>query len=291
MKTFSFSALGTRWNISIDADNVSASDMQAVFSEVSHFETRFSRFRKESEVNAFRASGPGTFEISEEFSRLLDAAHTVRRLTCGRYDPAVGELLEGAGYDDRYRLRPDEEKLRSFRLPRWKLSGRQLSIEGPTAFDMGGIGKGFCIDRIADTLKDLGYAYFLVEGGGDMFGTSKRDGSPYRVALEWPGRLGIAFGTIDILRRGLAASDRFRRRWGKWHHIVDPESKKPVKSIAGCVAVGQNAFLADQGTSALFLSPVGSHKEIAYTLGIEYVVFFENTSVLASSEWSGKWFS
>lgn len=291
MKTFSFSALGTQWNISIDADEVPERDMQTVYADVSGFESRFSRFRKESEVNAFRDSGFGTFPISETLSQLLGAADVVRQLTRGRYDPAAGELLERAGYDDRYRLRPDEGKVHSFQLPEWTISGRTLSIGGPVVFDLGGIGKGFCIDRVADTLKGLGYEYFLVEAGGDMFGTTKHDGSPYRVALEWPGRPGIAFGTVDIARQGLAASDRFRRRWGLWNHIVDPNVRKPIESIDGCVAAGKSAFLADQGTSALFLSSEDFYEEVAWALDIEYVVFSGDASVFASPKWPGKWFS
>lgn len=298
MKTFGFPALGTQWTILIDHDEFGTADEKAILTEVETFERRFSRFLPESEVNAFRKASAGTYDISERFSVMLTRALLLRDLTHGVYDPAVGGLLERAGYG----MAPEEgSSPTDFVLPRWSLSRTTLTLDGPTAFDLGGIGKGYCIDLVGSILLKRGYQFFLVEGGGDMYGTTKRDGSPYRVALEYPGRPDTAFGTLELNHQAVAVSDTFKRRWPasvkagrdeqKWHHIIDPVTKQPIAAVIGCAALGQTAFDADSMTSGLFLAGEGQYRALREALGTEFVVFRENGTIVTSPSWPGELFT
>lgn len=299
METFAFSALGTQWSILVDHEHFLESHKKAMLDAVAVFEHRFSRFLPESEVNQFREASAGTYVVSDEFASLLTAADRLRTLTGGVYDPAVGGLLEHAGYDKEYRMEPDEE-VENYTLPQWSLSEKKITIGGPVVFDFGGIGKGYCIDLIAELLKKQGYTYFLVEGGGDMYGTTKRDGSAYRIALEWPGKPDTAFGVVELRNQGVAVSDSFKRRWPasakagrdekNWHHIIDPQSKKPIEQVVGCTALAQTAFAADCMTSALFLSSSEKYPGLSEQLQAEYVVFKQDGSVEVSQGWGGELF-
>jgi len=291
METFAFSALGTQWSILVDHDVFSETNKKAILDEVASFEGRFSRFRPESEVNQFREASAGTYAISDEFVSLLASADRLRTLTGGIYDPAVGGLLEHAGYDKEYRMEPDAEAT-CYALPRWSLapSEKTITIDGPVVFDFGGIGKGYCIDLVAELLKQQGYAYFLVEGGGDMYGTTKRDGSAYRIALEWPGKPDTAFGIVELQYQGVAVSDSFKRRWKNWHHIIDPHVRKPITAIIGCAALAPNAFSADQMTSGLFLSGKERYRDISSALGAEFVVFHADGTAQISPKFPGELF-
>jgi len=183
METFSFPALGTTWSIVLDHDYFSEIHRKALLETVVCFEEHFSRFLPESEVNQFRDRPAGVYEISPELALILAQADRLRRLTAGRYDPAIGGLLEASGYNPTYRFTA-EKNAHEFRLPDWSLDGTLLTLSAPVIFDLGGIGKGYAIDLVATALKEQGYVYFLVEGGGDMYCTTKRDGSPYQIALE-----------------------------------------------------------------------------------------------------------
>ncbi|MFZ3032345.1 MAG: FAD:protein FMN transferase, partial [Candidatus Moraniibacteriota bacterium] len=141
-----------------------------------------------------------------------------------------------------------------------------------------------------DILKQEGERYFLVEGGGDMYGTTKRDGSPYRVALEWPGKPDIAFGVVELKHQGVAVSDSFKRRWGKWHHILDSHTKQPIESVLGAAAVAPSAFAADCMTSGLFLAPPAKYGELSRVLEAEYVVFQKDGTVSIGPHWPGELF-
>lgn len=290
MGDFTFSALGTKWSVSLDGDALTDREKETVLNYISGFERRFSRFLPDSEVNAFRNVSAGKYEISEEFSVLLGAADRLRALTEGVYDPAVAGLLERAGYDASYAMEPRGDA-HEFVLPKWSLSGRTLILEGPAAFDLGGTAKGYCIDEVAALLVRLGRAHFIVDGGGDMRASSKKDGSSWKVAIQYPGKPDTAAGIVDLKERGIAVSDSFRRRWGKWHHIVHPHQKRAIERIIGAVAVVPSAWQADCMTSALYLARQDTYAAAAREYGAEYLVFNDDDTCLVSPGWKGELFT
>ena len=286
---FTFTGIGTSWCILVDGAELRGDARSDILDYMRVFNERFSRFLDDSEANAFRAAKAGEYPISEEFAALLARADGLRTLTHGLYDPAVGGLLEQAGYDSTYSMHP-RPAVAEFMLPKWELRGRTLSIDGPAVFDLGGMGKGYCIDRVAEILEAHGYSHYLVDGGGDIFGTSKQDGEPWRVALEYPGKPDTAAGVVLLKNGGLAVSDSFRRRWGAWHHIVHPYLRAPVENVLGVAAVAASAWGADCATSALFLSEVEEYAEVGKSLNAKYLVFRADGRTEVSSDWEGELF-
>jgi thiamine biosynthesis lipoprotein len=235
----------------------------------------------------FREATAGTYPIASEFARLLVRAAKLRTLTGGIYDPAVGGVLENAGYGGQSGLAPVHY---GDQLPAWSISGETVAIDGPVAFDLGGIGKGYCIDRIADIIRAAGYDHFIVDGGGDMYGTTKADGRPWRVAIEYPGRPDTAAGVVELSDQGLAVSDSFRRRFGKWHHLIDPTTRQNVEAVVGAAAVAPDAWSADCMTSGLFFASPERYGELAAALRASYLVFYNDSRAVASETWRGELF-
>lgn len=287
MKDFVFPGLGTSWYITTDGEELEDNAKEAILKYVEVFENQFSRFLLASESNAFRSAGQGDYSVSEEFAYLLSIADRLRTLTGGVYDPGVGKLLERAGYDAKYKMKP-ESNVSEFLLPKWSLKDRTLTIDSPIVFDFGGFGKGYCIDKVANILKSFGYKHFLVDGGGDIFATTKKDEAPWKVAIEYPGKPEMALGTVGLKNQGVAVSDSFRRRWGKWHHLVNPQLKKAVENIVGGVAVANCALDADCMTSALFFST--NHHLASQTYKSEYLVFQSDGTSKVSPKWKGELF-
>ncbi len=187
MEVLTFEALGTKWNITIDGQNLDVDTKCLVLQYVKDFEQRFSRFLPTSEVNQFREALAGSYKISLELRTILEHAEKLCALTHGGYNVAVGKMLELAGYDQNYSFEV-KDGVQNVELSEWSIQGQELVIDGPVVFDLGGIAKGYCIDGVAQILKMAHYRHFLVEAGGDMTGTTKKDGSGFRIALEWPGQ-------------------------------------------------------------------------------------------------------
>lgn len=287
---FTFTGIGTSWCILADGAAL-PEDVQTEILEYIHvFDERFSRFLPDSEVCALRTSGAGEYPISEEFAVLLKRADELRTLTHGLYDPAVGGLLEEAGYDAEYSMAP-RAGVEEFVLPKWELRGEILWLDGPVVFDLGGMGKGYCIDRIAEILAESGYEHYLVDGGGDIYATCKRGGEPWHIAIEYPGKSDTAAGTVALANQGLAVSDTFRRRWGGWHHIVHPFLRSPIENVLGAAAVAPTAWDADCATSALFFADAAEYAAVAKSLSASYLVFRPDGSTLVSADWEGELFT
>lgn len=284
MKEFVFLGLGTSWCIKTDGEVLSEEVKKEILKYVKTFENQFSRFLLDSESNAFRNAKSGKYFVSEEFAKLLTVADNLRILTNGVYDPGVGLLMERAGYGvkEKMKLQGNVDK---FVLPKWSLQGKTLTLNGPVVYDFGGFGKGYCIDKVSNILKRFGYKYFLVDAGGDIFATTKNDGSLWKVAIEYPGKPDMALGMVDLKNQAIAVSDSFRRRWGKWHHIVDPKTKKTVENIIGGVAVAPCALNADCMTSALFFATNENHNIAAIAYKAKYL-FVRNDGI---AEVDSKW--
>src|SRR3989338_3947241 len=103
---FTFGGIGTSWCVLTDGELLREDTKACILDYLRVFNERFSRFLNDSEANAFRNAEAGRYEISEEFAVLLARAGELRHLTKGLYDPAVGGLLEQAGYDATYRMTP-----------------------------------------------------------------------------------------------------------------------------------------------------------------------------------------
>ena len=290
MGEFAWKALGTLWNVIVDNSELDIDTRQKILDCTEDFEDRFSRFRPESEVNALRNAQGGTYTVSDEFSILLNRADRMRVLTQGAYDPAVALLLEEVGYNRGYTLQSSGNE-QDFVLPIWSLEENALTVNGPVVFDLGGMGKGYWIDRVAQIIQDSGYNYFIVEGGGDMYGTSKADGSSWRVAIEYPGRPDTAASVVELNHQGVAVSDTFRKRWGKWNHLIDPHAKKSIERVIGAAAVSPSAWEADCMTSILFLSDPQYYEKAAREFQAQYLVINADGSVILSPQWAGEIFA
>jgi FAD:protein FMN transferase len=287
MEEFSFEALGTKWCITVDEEVLNPKSREALLDLVRIFEKRFSRFQEGSESTQFRDAAPDSYPVSPGLEKLLVRAKILSRLTGGQYNPAIGKLLEHAGYDQNYSLK-EKEGNDSPTLATWDIENGVFSLSGAVVLDFGGIGKGLCIDEVAALLRHEGYQYFLVEAGGDMYGTTKKDGKPWKVALEWPGQPDKAFGLVEIHNSAVAVSDSYKRRWGTWHHVLDPKNQKPVVEILACAATAATAFDADSVTSGLFLASENQFSQIGEQFNAQFVVFEKKGILRVSSSWKGE---
>ena len=289
MEMFSFKALGTEWTLISDDQVFDESIQKSILEKIAFFEERFSRFKDTSEVNAFRQSLSGAYQVSDEFAVLLSRADQLRTLTAGHYDPASAVILEHMGYDKEYGFTPSQKALPS--IPVWSIKDQEIQISGPITFDLGGIGKGYCIDMVAGILAAAGYEHYLIDGGGDMYATTKADGSPYNIALEWPSRPGTIYGTVRLCNQGLAVSDTATRRFGEHHHIVDAETGANTKIVLGSVALGATAWDADCATAAFMQWPHCDQIEVEKMLRITSIIITQKEEFLVGKSWPGEIFT
>ena len=233
-------------------------------------EARLSRFRPDSELSRFNARTTDRFPVSPEMLRVIELAQRFCRLTQGLFEPAVLANLEAAGYDRSFELiaaaadTPTGARLAEARgsVLDLRLGPSDLTVEGPPGLriDLGGIGKGYTVDRTAEVLARA--RDFLVNAGGDIYASGRGpDGDGWLVAIADHFDPAVDIAQLWLRDEALATSTVAVRRWqraGRWqNHLIDPRTGAPVDSGSVSVSViARTAVEADVfAKTALLLGP------------------------------------
>jgi thiamine biosynthesis lipoprotein len=147
--------------------------------------------------------------------------------------------------------------------------------------DLGGIGKGWAIDQIAELLRNEGIVEFLINGGGDMYGTSEH-GAPITIYLEHPTEKDVYLGTTTIQNQGFAASSPHKRRWntsrGEMSHIIGE-----IPDIDASFVIADDAVTADMLATTALLLPPTDFVELALAEGVQHSLFSATTGRFETS--------
>lgn len=275
-------AMGTRGELLLDAPEGAAgrAALARARREIGRLEAVFSRFRPDSELS--RLNRARRMRVGRDMARVLGAAIELRERTGGRFDPAVGAAVVGAGYD-----RDFAELGHDPRPPVRAACGGAIALEpgsgdaslGPgVLLDLGGLAKGDAADRARDLLAGAGPC--LVNLGGDVAVAGEPAAGPWPVAVPGPaGRVpGPAGGvTLALGRGGLATSGVDRRRWRRGgrdaHHAIDPRTGAPAATdLVRATALGATAAEADALATALLVAGEGGARRLARRLGVPAVL-------------------
>jgi len=243
------------------ADRRVAEDIGAVScAETGRIEAKFSRYRDDSVVQTINRSDGARIAVDDETARLLRYAGRCYELSEGRFDVSSGVLRRAWVFDGR-EASPDTRLIESL-LERvgWskiEFDGSAIRVPPGMEIDLGGIGKEYAADRVADLVGDLAPDGAMVNLGGDIraMGPQSR-GIPWTIGIEDPEGKATAIGQLCLANGGVATSGDSRRfcyvdgvRLG---HILDPRTGWPVAgaprsaTVVGetCTAAGFLATLA-----------------------------------------------
>lgn len=229
------------------------------------FESQFSRFLPHSELTRFNRRETGALAVSQEMLALLDECLRLHKTTGGVFNPLVLRSLEAAGYDASFERLTSAEPAPAQATP--PLTALQLDHEYGTAslplgpgIDLGGIGKGYAVDRAASLLEQA--EDYLVDAGGDIYAAGRApDGCYWRIDVAHPGSPDTRLDVVALSDQAVATSWTTRRRWktsGGWaHHLIDPRTGLPAESgVVGSTVIARRAVDADVfAKCALILGP------------------------------------
>lgn len=246
-------ALGTYWYIEVLDNSVDIAKLHA-FTEnlLESFEQRYSRFRKDSDLSKLNMEGVFN-NPSDEFLDLLGQAENAYRDTKGVFNIAVGHKMEASGYDSDYSFTQTESVTIPVLSDVLSFTPKQISLsEG--RLDLGGIGKGYLIDRLAEAYQaEFGLKYFVINGGGDIYATSDH-GQAIEIALTHPKDRSLGIGIVSLLNQGFAASSPFLRAWKDRKTNTETNHLHTSNNIASYV-VANNVCDADIWATTLAISP------------------------------------
>jgi thiamine biosynthesis lipoprotein len=201
-------------------------------------EARLTRFADDSLVG--RLNRAGAVAADPDLDAVLDAAGRAWRLTAGRFD-ATALPLWRLWHDPARTTWPDDDELAAARaLVHWPAllrdAGRVSFARPGMAFDPGGVGKEWCVDRVLERLLAAGVADALVELGGDC---AARGSQPGRAG--WLVTLPGAAAAVALHDEALATSGLGTRRrvlaGREVAHLIDARSGLPAPGAVRSVTV------------------------------------------------------
>lgn len=227
------------WSAGPTAKSILA-EVEEMFADV---ESQLSRFRDDSELCRLNArAGQGAVTVSPLLCRVLTQALAAARQTDGIFDPTLLPQLRQAGYDRSFELLANAGDDSPY-LPApsgrygWRQvcldpANRTVELPAGVAIDLGGIAKGWTVDRASELLADWGPS--LVDAGGDMRASGLPGGESWPVALEDPFHPEMDLLTLALNDCAVATSSIGKRHWQRkgqrFHHLIDPRTGTSAQS-------------------------------------------------------------
>jgi thiamine biosynthesis lipoprotein len=275
----------------------------AAFDEVDRLDALLSVWRPGSDVLRINAAaGQAPVTVSPETIEVLQAAHTIAAWTQGKFDITFGALSDVWKFDhDRDERVPTTEEIAA-RLPHVDYRVVAVGETERTAFitrrgsriHLGGLGKGYAVDRAAAILRAQGLRDFLVQFGGDLYVSGRAGGVPWRLGINDPrGGPDDSFATLELADATFSTSGDYERFFiadgTRYHHILDPDTGQPARGCRSVTIVAEHAIVADGLSTGVFvLGPHAGMDLIERLADVEGVIVTAQNDVLVSSGLRGQ---
>ncbi|MDW8141032.1 MAG: FAD:protein FMN transferase [Candidatus Bipolaricaulota bacterium] len=267
-----------------------AAALQAAWREARRLSDELSRTGPGPLGELNRRGAEESVKLTPDLIALLEAAQQFRALSHGAFDPTMGKIVNLWGFTqdwDRAGVGrvPTSEELQPF------LAERDFSIDALTQtgrlsgphveIDLGGIAKGYIVDRVINVLRAYELDNALVDAGGNIrvFNDRPRrvlwweDRRPFRIAVQHPRDEQKIIGVLEIWRdQALATSGDYQRcffaddlknifpcRYAdepdktRYHHYMDPKTGAPARGLISVTILASTAMEADALSTAVFV--------------------------------------
>jgi thiamine biosynthesis lipoprotein len=246
--------------------------VDTAFGELSRLENMLSTWREDTALRGLTRAVPGAWSpVPRELAEVVGHALTLAEASGGAFDPTVLPLVRLWGLRGGVMRVPTPAALDSVRqLVGWQAvraeEERILLARAGIELDLGGIAKGYALDRAAAVMRTAGALAGVLDLGGNLvvFGAQPTD-SVAVVAPDDPSRV--------VARIAVRDAERFVELEGRrYGHILDPRTGQPVERAGSVTVVAPSGWLADGLSTALFV--LGERE------GLELVAEFPGVRVL-----------
>lgn len=271
------------------------------FAEFDRIDALMTTWRDDSEVSQVNAGAGGKpVVVSPELFEIMVHAVEYSKLTGGAFDVTVGAFGGVWKFDeDKDGTLPDAQlvaerkKLVDYRGITLDKKRRAIGLRKGQRITLGGLAKGYAVDRAVAILRERGLVDFVVQAGGDMFVSGRRGDRGWRVGIRDPraGRTDF-FAVAEVQDATFSTSgdyERFVIKDGKrYHHILDPRTGFPASEIRSVTILAKDALTAEGLTKGVFILGVKAGLALCAKVGAEVVIVDAKNQVHMSPGLVGK---
>lgn len=234
-------------NIKVFGATVEQKNMDDIQQMLERMDMELSRTKEGGETYAVnQAAGKEAVVVSDETLDVIKQSIQYAKEMDGLFDPTIGPLIDlwniGSGGD---KVPPQAEIDKAKSLTNYKdveideAAKTVKLMKENMVLDLGGIGKGYAADRIADYLKEQGLNSAMINlGGSSIIALGKKpNGTEWNIGLQDPDQSrGTQLGTIKISDEVIDASGVYERYFMqdniRYHHILDPRTGYPHRTVS-----------------------------------------------------------
>jgi thiamine biosynthesis lipoprotein len=262
--------MATRFEVALPLGTPRAFEAaEAALDLIDAVEEQLTVYRETSEISRINARAHGeALPVEPRLFELLRLAQMIHRDTGGAFDIAAGALTAAWGFRDRQPAVPSPAALAAAQ----QVSGfRHVLLDNVTqsirllkpglVLNLGGIGKGYALDRAAELLRrEWNIRSALLHGGGSSIlglGTPPGSDCGWPVALRHPTNDGRTLGTVFLRDRALGTSaatyQHYLHNGRKLGHVLDPRTGWPATCLSATNITAATATEADAYSTATFI--------------------------------------
>jgi thiamine biosynthesis lipoprotein len=249
--------------------------VEQVFEEVDRLDEQMSNYKPESELSAINREAAGHPVIVEPgLFHLLEICVQRSEQTGGAFDITVGPLMKSWGFfRGRGRLPTSAEindVLKRVGYRHLKLDAGRRTIrfdESGVDIDLGGIAKGYAVDRAADILRSNGITSALVSSGtSSIYALGSPPGAQgWKITLRDPYDEHRPADVIHLQNYSLSTSGNYERFFeidGKSYcHIMNPHTGWPVQGVLSAAVLAATGTDTDGRSAGCFVMGVDGTRQ------------------------------
>jgi thiamine biosynthesis lipoprotein len=260
--------MGTEVSVYLWSDDPEAGRLalEEVFSEVDRIDRLMSTYKDESEISKInRDAAKQPVAAGTELFTLIQRSLDISVLTRGAFDITYDSV--GQHYDFRARQRPDadvleaERQLIDYRLVRLDTAAGTVSFgRDGVRINLGGIAKGYVVERGIDLLRRRGIEHAIVTAGGDSRLLGDRRGRPWMIGIRDPRKDGEIAISLPLADEAISTSGDYERYFDedgtRYHHIIRPSTGEPAGGVHSATVIGPDAVITDALSTSVFVMGV-----------------------------------
>ena len=295
--------MGTLVEISVigrNKDKVEASIHDA-FGEMERVEGLMSRRIPESDVSRINGrAGIKPVKVSAEVLKVIRRAEEISKTSRGYFDISIGALLDLWGFEGNGGNLPGKDEVnetlhsvgyRAIHVDEMA-STVELKRKG-MRIDLGGIAKGYAVDRAFELLTSRGYRNMIVNAGGDMRVGGKKINGPWVIGIQDPRDQSRILATLDAGDISVATSGDYERYFTKegtrYHHLLNPFTGSPAQQCRSVTILAKDALSADALATAVFvMGPNRGLRLIEAMEGVEGLIVSADGEIIVSEGLKGR---
>jgi len=288
------------WASDEDTTNRAFDDVFTEFDRLDHLMSVWKEGSDILRLNA--AAGDHPVPVSTETMEALVTARQVSEWTHGKFDVTFGALSDVWKFDqDQDNSIPAAAAIAA-RTPLIDYRKLLLDEKAGTAFlqkkgmraHLGGIGKGYAVERAEAILRKAGLNDFSIQAGGDLYVAGQRGDRPWRLGIADPRAPdGSIFARIELRDSTFSTSGDYERYFIKdgvrYHHILDPATGQPARLCRSVTIVAKRPVVADGLSTGVFLlGPEAGMALVEQLPDVEAVIVGADNQVHVSTGLKGK---